>query len=81
MCGKAEQLHRDVSSDQIDRRFVVPRLDGRIYLPSEEPARPGTLPHVAPLLTATESVLAKAIETAAGTAIRELFTQNPDRAS
>ena len=46
-------LHRDVSSGQVDRRFVVPRLDGRIYLPSNGPADPGTLPQAEPILTPT----------------------------
>ena len=48
-----DQLHRDVSSGQVDRRFVVPRLDGRIYLPSDGPIQPGTLPPAEPQLTAT----------------------------
>ena len=45
-------LHRDVSSGQVDRRFVVPRLDGRIYLPADGPIRPGTLSPAEPQLTA-----------------------------
>ncbi len=48
-----EKSFRDVSSDRVARRFVIPRLDGRIYLLSHEPARPGTLSPVEPLLTAT----------------------------
>ncbi len=48
-----DQLHRDISSGQIDRRFVLPRLDGRIYLPSGGPIEPGTFPAVEPPLTAT----------------------------
>ena len=35
------RLHRDVSSGQVDRRFVVPRLDGRILLPSDGPIEAG----------------------------------------
>ncbi len=45
--------YRDASSDQIDRRFVVPRLDGRIFLPSDSPIQPGTLPPAEPRLTMT----------------------------
>ncbi|NQT17974.1 MAG: hypothetical protein HQ582_34805 [Planctomycetes bacterium] len=47
------QMHRDVSSGQIDRRFVVPRLDGRIYLPSDGPIQPSSLSPVEPRLTMT----------------------------
>ncbi len=47
-----DQLHRDVSSGQVDRSFIVPLLDGRIYLPSEGPAQSGTLPPSEPQLTA-----------------------------
>ncbi len=47
-----DRLHRDVSSGQVDRHFVIPRLDGRIYLPTSGPAMPGTLPPVEPQLTA-----------------------------
>ena len=47
------QMHRDVSSDQVDRHFVVPRLDGRIFLPSDSPAQPSTLPPAEPRLTTT----------------------------
>ncbi len=48
-----DQMHRDVSSDQVDRHLVVPRLDGRIYLPSDGPIQPGSLPAVEPRLTTT----------------------------
>ena len=48
-----DQLHRDVSSGQVDRRFVVPRMDGRIYVPSDGPIQPGTLPQAKPALTMT----------------------------
>jgi hypothetical protein len=45
------RLHRDVSSGQVDRRFVVPRLDGRIYLPGDGTIEPGSLPSAEPQLT------------------------------
>lgn len=50
---EVDRLHCDVSSGQVDRRFVLPRLDGRIYLPSEGPAGPGTLLPPEPQLTTT----------------------------
>jgi len=45
------RVHRDISSSQVDRRFVIPRLDGRIYLPCDGPSKPGTLPAPEPQLT------------------------------
>ncbi len=48
-----DQMHRDVSSGQTDHQFVLPRLDGRIYLPSDGPVHPGNFPAIAPQLTST----------------------------
>lgn len=47
-----DKLHRDASSDRVDRQFVVPRLDGRIFLPDDGPVRSSTLASVEPQLTA-----------------------------
>lgn len=47
-----DRVHRDASSGRVDSRFVLPRRDGRIYLPSDESAAPGDWPEPEPLLTA-----------------------------
>lgn len=50
-----DRFHRDASSGQVDLRFVVPRLDGRIYVPIDGPIEPGSLAPTVPQLTASGS--------------------------
>ncbi|NLC57059.1 MAG: hypothetical protein GX774_09500 [Armatimonadetes bacterium] len=43
--------HRDASSGKVSTRFVVPAMDGRIFLPTTAPLAPGTLPDPRPVLS------------------------------
>jgi hypothetical protein len=56
-----DDLIRDVSSGKIDRRFLIPIQDGRIFLPANEASRPGTLPEPEPafLIDGKEPVVSR----------------------
>jgi len=43
--------HRDVSAGKVDTQFLVPARDGRIFLPTDAAATPGSLPDPTPRLT------------------------------
>jgi hypothetical protein len=45
------ERHEDVSAGKVDTTFVIPASDGRILLPTEKPAAPGTIPDPQPLFT------------------------------
>ena len=45
------QRCRDVSSNRVDTAFVLPALDGRIFLPTDQPQRPGDWTEPQPPLT------------------------------
>ena len=42
---------RDASSGKVDRQFLIPARDGRILLPTDEPAAAGSLPDPSPAFT------------------------------
>lgn len=46
-----DDMQQDISSRQIDREFVVPRLDGRVFLPTDRQRDPGEFSAPQPRLT------------------------------
>ncbi len=43
----------DVSGGKVSQAFVIPRSDGRIFIPTKSPAAPGNIPDPSPLFTMT----------------------------
>ena len=48
---KTDGLALDVSADKIAREFVVPSMDGRLLVSTEDAERPGNLPDPSPSFT------------------------------